>query len=280
MPRLVHCLPLLLLACGGCDRSTASTTDSALDGARQILFSACDQRGEDAVRDLLLKDPQIKLAKGSGFEGGDALRVEYVPTKRGSERVTAAIALPESATEMALSYQVCFEAGFDFAKGGKLHGLGPASPITGGKTMRPEGWSARVTFQKEGGVATYLYRQDNTRKFGATAVAKKFRFLPGQWYTVVLRVRLNDAGANNGYARLSIDGKEVQVQEGVDFRARDSDPSTIQNLLFNTFHGGQSQDYTPRDAGGEPTTVYARFDNIGVYCFGAGAGPAEPPGGD
>lgn len=255
-------------------------SDPILDGARQILFTACDQGGEDQVRDLLLKDPQIRLAKGLGFEGGDALRVDYVPTKRGSERVTVAIPLPESATEMALSYQVCFERGFDFAKGGKLHGLGPAIPITGGKAMSPEGWSARVTFQKQGGVATYLYRQDKTRKFGATAVAKKFRFLPGKWYTVVLRVRLNDAGANNGYARLAIDGKEVQVQEEVEFRARDSAPSTIQKLLFNTFHGGQSQDYTPRDARGEPAAVYARFDNIRVYRYGAGGGATDPGAGD
>jgi hypothetical protein len=39
-----------------------------------------------------------------------------------------------------------FDQDWQWVLGGKLHGLGPEQPITGGNERLPTGWSARVTF--------------------------------------------------------------------------------------------------------------------------------------
>ena len=126
-------------------------------------------------------------------------------------------AIPSKA--YTLTYDVYFEPGFDFAKGGKLPGLAAAAFDSGctedGNVKRSNSnWSERIMWRANGRVEMYSY--DQSRPSGSCGVDKmidaapgdpvyevpgqipndnKFRFQPGVWYTIRLSVKVNDNNA-------------------------------------------------------------------------------------
>ena len=114
-----------------------------------------------------------------------------------------------------LTYDVYFEPGFDFAKGGKLPGLaalGFDSGCTEDGNAKRAGthWSVRLMWRANGRVELYSY--DQTRPSGSCGIDRmidaqagdppyevpgqipsddKFRFKPGVWYTITLGVKVN-----------------------------------------------------------------------------------------
>jgi hypothetical protein len=115
-----------------------------------------------------------------------------------------------------LTYDLFFEPGFDFAKGGKLPGLASKTFDSGctedGNAKRNgTNWSVRMMWRNNGRLQLYSY--DQTRPSGSCGVTQmvdaapgdapyempgmipqdnKFRFKTGTWYTVRLSVRIND----------------------------------------------------------------------------------------
>ena len=227
------------------------------------LWIDFETAGESPTEELL-SNSRISLAEGEGPDGSDAIKVAYVANSHGSERVLASFPLGDGMKEATLSFAVKFGEDFKWVKGGKLHGLGPKKPITGGAKRRPEGWSARLMWRENGHAQNYLYDQSSSKTFGVGRRTKEGGFKAGQWHQVVFEVRLNDPGEKNGRARIRIDGKEVMVTEGVEFRGKGGGETEIQQFMFSTFHGGQSTSYSPVDEKGNPTTVYAWFDNFEV----------------
>ena len=224
-------------------------------------FNETDKKGLAAAA---LRNPKITLAKQAGPDGSDAIRVAYVGYKRGSERVVFRYPIGAKVDEATLSFDVRFDRDFQWTHGGKLHGLGPRKPITGGKERKPDGWSARVMFKKDGRCATYLYDQDEKKKYGVGYTSGHPVFAAGKWHRVVLQVKLNDPGQSNGYARILIDGKEAVRSERIAFRGKGGDDTLLQQFLFSTFHGGNTSKWAPMDKNGQPTTVHAYFDNFTV----------------
>ncbi|MBF6058144.1 MULTISPECIES: polysaccharide lyase [Thiomicrorhabdus] len=225
----------------------------------QENFDKVDEKGF-AAKALL--HPKIELVKGVGPDGSNAIRVAYVGYERGSERVVLRYPLSSAVNEATLSFDVKFAKDFQWVLGGKLHGLGPKHPVTGGKARRPDGWSARIMFMPEGRCRTYLYDQDKMKKWGVGEATAQPVFTAGQWHHVVLQVSLNSPGELNGFARIFVDGKVVMVTENVVFRGVGGSDTKIQQFLFSTFHGGSSPKWAPRDRQGDPMTVYAYFDNF------------------
>lgn len=212
----------------------------------------------------LLADRHITLAEKAGPDGTDAIRVAYVGYERGSERVVVRIPLQRGVEKATLRFDVRFEEDFQWTLGGKLHGLGPLAPVTGGDQRVPDGWSARIMFKSKGGCATYLYDQDTERKWGMGDQSDGPVFRAGQWHRVALAVSLNEPGKANGLATVSVDAREVVRTEGVVFRKGDGERTFIQKLLFSTFHGGNKPRWTPVNQKGDIITVYALFDNFQV----------------
>lgn len=239
--------------------STAAESSGAL-----LLFEDFDSYEQDDFGTQALLHELISLAKGAGPDGSDAIRVSYVGYERGSKRVVIRFPLKEQVKEATLSYDVCFEEDFQWVLGGKLHGLGPEAPITGGNPRKPGGWSARITFKPDGHCATYLYDQQLEITYGIGDKSIDPVFRKGQWHHVVLEVRLNDPGKSNGQARILIDGKEVVNTGSVEFRGEDGPHTAIQKLLFSTFHGGHQPKNAPVDKDGNTVTVHAMFDNFKV----------------
>ena len=222
-------------------------------------------------------DHRVAVVEGEGVGGGRALRVEYVGGPMGSERIVRAFRLPAPGPEYTLSYDVRFAHGFQFTLGGKLHGLGPRWPVSGGQAVRPEGWSARVMWREAGRAETYIYHQDQAGRYGeAGDQPRAFAFEPGRYYAVSLHVRVNDAPDRaNGFVRLYIDGELADARENLRLRATDGPDGLISLFLFSTFHGGNDADWAPRAADGGFASVYANFDNVAVH-----AGEAAPSIGD
>ncbi|MCW8924767.1 MAG: sulfatase [Xanthomonadales bacterium] len=223
------------------------------------------QPGSPAAQ--LLQHEKLSLAPGRGVAGSTGLRAEYTGFEKGSERIGKHLFLPEPGLEFSLNYDVSFDKDFQFVKGGKLLGLGPARHITGGRPIIPEGWSARVTFKDGGGIKLYTYHQDMQGQYGDRGyIQQPFTFEKERYYSVSLHVRVNDPPeASNGFSRLYVDGKLIERHENLRLRGTGGDATLVNKFMFSSFHGGHSPDNAPRDKAGNYTTVYATFDNISVY---------------
>lgn len=210
----------------------------------------------------IAQHPLVSPIDSSGIDGSRAIRVTYQGYERGSRRVVLSPVLPSPAMSYELSFAVKFCDGFDFAKGGKLHGLGPRNPVTGGRPITPQGWSARLMFRQSGGLMTYVYHQDMPTKYGQTKLAPSFRFRPGRYYLVAMRVTLNEPViASNGKVEVWVNRTKLIEHTGLRFRATDGPDGMIQRLLFSTFHGGDSAEWAPRDAAGAYKEDCAYFDD-------------------
>jgi hypothetical protein len=222
-----------------------------------------DRNATTAFGAAVFQDRHISFAKGMGVNGSDAIRVDYIGNNQGSERVVVNYRLPQKSLEYTLKFDVSFCKGFDFAKGGKLHGLGPLRPVGGGERFDAEQWSARLMFRGDGGLQTYLYHQDMRGKYGESVSAKGFRFEPGKYYSIKYQLGLNSPPEkSNGYVRVFVNDKEVIHQEGIRFRASNSPDSLISTLMFNTFHGGHKPDWAPRNPDGSYAVDCAYYDNF------------------
>lgn len=229
------------------------------------LFEDFDTPGPVAT--ALLRDSHLSIVDGEGVGGGKALKVAYVGGPMGSERVVRHLPLGERGPEYTLDYDVKFDRDFQFVDGGKLHGLGPDKPVTGGDPIRADGWSARVMWRTGGHVELYTYHQAQQGKYGDHgAVVKPLSFQTGRYYAVSLHVRVNSApDAADGFVRLYVDGVLTERHEGLRLRGVASDDTVISGFLFSTFHGGNDPGWAPKNRDGSYATVHAYFDNFAVW---------------
>ncbi len=253
-------IALLVSLCALLPVALICATDLQHD--RVLLKEGFNRGAETGLAKTLLAHRNISLAKGAGPDRSNAIRVAYVGYDRGSQRVVLRYPLRAKVDQATISFDVCFEKDFQWTLGGKLHGLGPKRPVTGGKERRPDGWSARTVFKPKGYCATYLYDQDKSKTYGVGQKSDKPVFVAGRWHHVTLQVSLNDPGRSNGWSRILIDNQEVIKSENVEFRGSGERETLIQQFLFSTFHGGHTPNWTPVDRKGNPTTVYAYFDNF------------------
>lgn len=245
----------------------AGAPASAVAPRRAVVLAEDFETARGPIYAALIQNPRLSIAEGSGTGGGRALRATYVGGAMGSARILRNIPLPEAGTEYTLNYDVKFPAGFPFVRGGKMHGLGPSGPVTGGNPIRPDGWSARVMWRKRGRIETYTYHQDQKGQYGESGeVAQQFYFTTGAYHAVSLHVRVNDPVEQaNGFVRLYVDGRLVEARRNIRFRAVDDDATRITQFLFSTFHGGNDPSWAPRTPAGRYETVSAFFDNIAIH---------------
>jgi hypothetical protein len=235
--------------------------------ARQLLFletfNSMDAAALQSQR--WLDAPHLKRLAGAGPDGSTALEVTYVPSPEGSERIAINLPLRRSVSRARLAFDVRFAPDFTFARGGKLLGLGPARPVTGGDPRRPDGWSARAMWREDGRLGTYLYEQFATRRFGIGQLSQQPVLVPGEWHHVTLDLQLNDPRQTNGLMSIRVDGRVVAMSDGLALRG-DTGTATalIGQLLFHTFFGGADPSYQPRDAQGQLITLTALLDNLQV----------------
>ncbi|GHB28124.1 polysaccharide lyase [Salinicola rhizosphaerae] len=186
--------------------------------------------------------------------GSPVLRVRYpegTSSPSDTEEGGAGFVMPVPALRQAnsacLRYRVRFEPNFDFVKGGKLPGLyGGDGPTGGDEVTGTNGFSMRFMWRKQGQGELYEYVVNKDSDYGESVGRGKWRFTPGQWVTVEEEIVLNDPDAENGVARVWIDGQPIFEQQGIVYRT--TDDVHIDGLMFSTFFGGHGSDWrTPRE---------------------------------
>ncbi len=151
-----------------------------------------------------------------------------------------------SRTQGTLEYTLQFADNFDFVKWGKLPWFCGGSCPRGG-SEKGEWFSTRFMWRKAGALELYAYFPTGTdTKYGESFVLPKFKFVPGQKYTISQHIKLNDIEQANGEFSVSVNGKEMLKKTGVTFRL--SEDVTISDVIFATFFGWNTADFaTPKD---------------------------------
>lgn len=166
-----------------------------------------------------------------------------------------------------LSYDIYFDKGFDFARGGKLPGLAAAVADSGctddaSDKRGPDNWSVRLMWRANGRMELYSYDQSRvagkcgnryilgvldsyaTTKectneipgnvgvclVGDPPPANVFRFKPETWYTVRLSVQVNDKITKRVSGEPTMDGGDGKITLFVKKRGSDEAPASIELL--------------------------------------------------
>lgn len=210
------------------------------------------------VRSLYLS-PRMEIV-ADPEAGHPVLRVAYPAGKilPGASGGAFVADLPP-ANEYYLSFRMKLEKGFDFAKGGKLPGLASGGGRFTGGVMpgAGEGWSARMVWGGDHSISLYLYYIDQRNpRDGETLHFKNGYLTPGDWQTIIQRVKVNNSERPDAVIQVWVNGELKFSKEG--FRLRNAPLGLVDSFLFSTFHGGSRPDFAPK------TDSYIRFDRFQV----------------
>jgi len=226
---------------------------------------------------------------GSKAPSGPVLQVQYPAGSFQNNNVGGAqlYALWNSSgspfQSMLVTYEVAFDSGFDWVKGGKLPGLrGGPDPDTcsgGDPATGANCFSSRVMWRTNGQGEVYAYvLQDNNicndsglqcnDQFGISMNRGSFSFASGQWNRVTMLVRLNSPNdVANGQVVLYFN--DVHTIEHDDIHYRTSNVITTGGLYFSTFFGGGDSSWAT------PTLTHTYFRNFQMF---AGTSPSDLQG--
>ena len=203
--------------------------------------------------------------------GDRVLRVQYpkgslAPSRRdaplGGAGFLSSVGMGENVERACLSYNVMFESGFKFSRGGKLPGLfgGENAPTGGARPKDDDGFSMRLMWREDGHGEIYGYfpnMEPISEHAGMAIGAGSWRFRRKRWTTIELEVVLNTPGKTNGIARLWIDDEIKIDARGI--RYRDTQQLSIDGLIFSTFFGGRGDQFK------SPRLSHAQFANFKIF---------------
>jgi len=193
-------------------------------------------------------------AAGPGNE--PVLRVRY-PADSASHRAAADgasaggaqayLTVPSGPLQEAwLSYDLRFQTGFNFVKGGKLPGL-YGGTVTSGQHIPDgaNGFSTRYMWRRSGAGEVYAYLPTST-KHGTSIGRGSWTWPTSRWVQIIQHVRLNNPGKADGVLDVWFQGKQVLHRTDITYRTtRDL---KIDGVFFSSFFGGGDRSWaTPRD---------------------------------
>lgn len=198
---------------------------------------------------------ELSLQPNPADPGDLELRQRYVPVERGSPVVEFPTVGLEGSEELWLSYTVHFEPGWEWVLGGKLPGLaGGSNPsgLEGGDGT--DGFSARLSFERDEHLAAYVYHPDREGTPGQVFESCR-AFAPGTDLEIAQRVVMNSApNAFDGIIEVWVNGeKQIQVD---DIRLRTTGDFNVDVFVYSSFYGGNSEKYAPSKR------THARFDEF------------------
>lgn len=180
----------------------------------------------------------------------------------------------QSFQSMMLSYELAFEDGFDWVKGGKLPGLRGglnSTGCSGGNQVTPTGdcFSTRLMWRKNANGEVYAYiptsnglcdRKDTicNSDFGTSFNRGTFGFVTGRWSRVTLVVQLNNP-VNVANGQILLYYNDELAAQATELQIRSSDKVSINGLFFSTFFGGNDESWAT------PETVHTYFRNIQLW---------------
>ena len=202
---------------------------------------------------------RAELLPDAGAPGGTVLRVNY---PKGSASPTASrddnapqggtqayLLLGRPADALTLRYEVRFQPGFEFVKGGKLPGLFGGTAGSGGE-HRENGFSTRFMWRAGGAGEVYAYLPE-LAGYGDSLGRGSWTFSTGEWNEIAQRVELNSPGKADGTVAVTLNGSEVFRQSGLIYRS--APDLHIDGVFFSTFFGGEDSTWA------SPADQYADF---------------------
>ena len=169
--------------------------------------------------------------------------------------------------ELYFLYELSFNADYDFAKGGKLPGLGGFN-LSDANEVKPTGcraegqqadtgFSLRSMFKEDGAAILYAYHQNNPNlalpendgkyacgeEISYQHNGKPFSFQKTKTYLVEQYVKMNDANQANGIVAIHVNG--FKVLEKTDMVFSENGQYSINQLFIDIWHGGSTNDWAP-----------------------------------
>jgi len=221
---------------------------------------------QDALKVLAGKLPSV----GSAPDGSPAMACNYPAGQIGGSSSGFGFYAsgnygnvdPTQATDVLFSYSVYFDGNFDWVKGGKLPGLyggatfADAKSCSGGN-KKDTCFSARLMWRKDGAGEIYNYLPPSAKNdycsmpphsecnpaFGDSVGTGSWTWKKNAWNTIAMRVKLNDAGTNNGLQTIWFNGEQVLHVPNLEIRL--SNDIKFQGIMAQTFFGGGDSSYAP-----------------------------------
>lgn len=151
--------------------------------------------------------------------------------------------------EYTLEYEIRFDAGFPWSKGGKVAGLSGGKGYTGGEgalARTGDGWSVRMMWREDGRIIPYVYHQEMTGDFGDTFGDTLGYFTNTQPHKIKYYVKLNTGSDKNGILRIWMDDVQIYNKENLIYR---TDDSKIDTCHIAIFAGGSTADWNMTETG-------------------------------
>lgn len=254
-----HLVCFCLFACIFVSAATANTTSAnrvLCETENALLFERFDNKKSQAAK-LLDREKNYSVTNGM-------MRVLYVSNERGSERNRAHIPLSRPVRQATLNFDVYFPSDFDFVLGGKLFGFAPKNPVWGGQETKLEGWSSRIMWREGGRPVTYNYHQNRPGKFGEDSypVGEPNKIPLGEWVSLSLYLDIG-TGNKDGRSEVWLNGKKASELSGLSFHDKSKD-APITTLALQTFFGGSSPKWAPKNKDGTYRNLETLVDNMGV----------------
>ncbi|KAH9993953.1 hypothetical protein BJV77DRAFT_327605 [Russula vinacea] len=184
---------------------------------------------------------------------------------------------------MLVTYEVAFDADFDWVKGGKLPGLrggpDPNNCSGGNQANGTNCFSSRIMWRTDGDGEVYAYvpRVNGicsdtgvlcNDQFGISLNRGSFVFASGQWNRVTMLIRLNNP-TNIANGQVILYFNDAQALEHNDIYFRSTDVITAGGLYFSTFFGGDDPTWAPTNL------THTYFRNFQLF---AGTSPSDLQG--
>lgn len=152
--------------------------------------------------------------------------------------------------EYTLEYEIRFDAGFPWSKGGKIAGLSGGVGYTGGEpAWAGDGFSVRMMWRENGKIIPYVYHTDQPDiygdHFGLSADGIGY-FTNTQAHKVKYYVKLNTGDNKDGILQIWLDDVSILYKNDLRFRTNDCQIDTCHIAVFA---GGSTADWAMTDTG-------------------------------
>jgi hypothetical protein len=151
------------------------------------------------------------------------------------------------ANEYYLDYEVIFETGWIWNKGGKLPGLVGGAHTSGCDPIVKDGWSARFMWHGGGGGHFYYYHQNRVNDCGdeINFSGNPLMKIDGK-NRITEHVVINTPGQSDGSAEAWLNGKKIITLNGVKWRGSvAATVAMVDQVSLQTFYGGSTTDWAP-----------------------------------
>lgn len=217
--------------------------------------------------------PVLRITYGKGSFGDTDGGAQFLSLFNGSIQ-------PQT---MMLTYDLAFDDGFQFVKGGKLPGLRGGSNVNGCEGgSQPNGtdcWSTRLMWRTSGAGEVYAYiptpndlcDQNNiicNSDFGTSIGRGSYTWSSGAWNRVTILVQLNSPG-NVANGNVLLYYNEVLVISQSNLQMRSETSVLASGLFFSTFFGGSDSSWQ------SPIEQHTYYRNFRLW---AGTSPSNLTG--